>query len=131
MEHFITEIQIRQLLHLSNLRISLSPHGRQNLILTGKNGSGKTTLLLALEGFLSFLAHWEGKAEDEHYFWTGIQGMPDELEIMQHEASGEDKQDLYVLIQRELSARSAFTAFKRWLIWDNEEFFTELVALCE
>ena len=47
------------------------------------------------------------------------------------EASGEDKQDLYVLIQRELSARSAFTAFKRWLIWDNEEFFTELVALCE
>lgn len=47
------------------------------------------------------------------------------------EASGEDKQDLYVLIQRELSARSAFTAFKRWLIWDNEEFFTELVVLCE
>lgn len=87
MEHFITEIQLRQLLHLSNLRISLSPHGRQNLILTGKNGSGKTTLLLALEGFLSFLAHWEGKAEDEHYFWTGIQGMPDELEITQHEAS--------------------------------------------
>lgn len=87
MEHFITEIQIRQLLHLSNLRISLSPHGRQNLILTGKNGSGKTTLLLALEGFLSFLAHWEGKAEDEHYFWTGIQGMPDELEITQHEVN--------------------------------------------
>ncbi|MBD5528384.1 MAG: hypothetical protein HDR02_08255, partial [Lachnospiraceae bacterium] len=76
MEHFITEIQIRQLLHLSNLKISLSSHGRQNLILTGKNGSGKTTLLLALEGFLSFLAHWEGKAEDEHYFWTEIQGMP-------------------------------------------------------
>lgn len=52
MEHFITEIQIRQLLHLSNLKISLSPHGRQNLILTGKNGSGKTTLLLVLERFL-------------------------------------------------------------------------------
>lgn len=50
MEHFITEIQIRQLLHLSNLKISLSPHGRQNLILTGKNGSGRTTLLFALEG---------------------------------------------------------------------------------
>ncbi|MDE5746873.1 MAG: AAA family ATPase [Acetatifactor sp.] len=87
MEHFITEIQIRQLLHLSNLKISLSSHGRQNLILTGKNGSGKTTLLLALEGFLSFLAHWEGKAENEHYFWTETQGMPGELEITQYEVN--------------------------------------------
>ena len=33
MEYFITEIQIRQLLHLSNLKISLAPHGRQNPIL--------------------------------------------------------------------------------------------------
>lgn len=46
------------------------------------------------------------------------------------EASGEDKQDLYWLIKRELSVRSAFTAFKRWLIWDNEAFFGELVELC-
>lgn len=36
--------------HLSNPKISLSSHGRQNLILTDKNGSGKTTLLLVLEG---------------------------------------------------------------------------------
>ena len=77
MEHFITEIQIRQLLHLSNQRISLSPHGRQNLILTGKNGSG-----------------------------------------------------LYLLIQQEPGARSAFTAFKRWLIWDNKAFLRELEVLC-
>lgn len=87
MEHFITEIQIRQLLHLSHLKISLSPHGRQNLILTGKNGSGKTSLLLALEGFLNFLSHWEGKAEDKHYFWTEIEGMPGEVEIKLHEVN--------------------------------------------
>lgn len=68
MEHFITEIQIRQLLHLSNLKISLTPHSRQNLILTGKNGSGKTTLLLALEGFLDFMLRWEGKAENKCHF---------------------------------------------------------------
>lgn len=47
------------------------------------------------------------------------------------EASGEDKQDLYQLIKRELSAWSAFTAFKRWLIRDNKEFFEELMALCK
>ncbi len=73
MEHFITEIQILQLLHLSNLKISLSPHGRQNLILTGKNGSGKTTLLLALEAFLSYLSLWDGSAVDDHHFWVDIQ----------------------------------------------------------
>lgn len=73
MEHFITEIQIRQLLNLSNLKISLSSHGRQNLILTGKNGSGKTTLLLALEGFLSYLSWWDGSALDDHYFWVDMQ----------------------------------------------------------
>lgn len=47
------------------------------------------------------------------------------------EACGEDKQDLYLLIKQELSVRSAFTAFKRWLIWDNEAFFGELAELCE
>lgn len=91
MEHFITEIQIRQLLHLSNLRISLSPHDRQNLILTGKNGSGKTTLLLALEAFLSFISKWNGSAEDEHYFWTEIEGFPDKIIISQQELSRENQ----------------------------------------
>lgn len=47
------------------------------------------------------------------------------------EAGGEDKQDLYLLIKRELSAGSAFAAFKRWLIWDNETFLRELVGLCK
>ncbi|MCM1193249.1 MAG: HNH endonuclease [Acetatifactor muris] len=46
------------------------------------------------------------------------------------EADGEDRRDLYLLIQRELSARSAFTAFKRWLIWDNGAALGELVELC-
>ncbi|MDE6518752.1 MAG: hypothetical protein K2L18_13075, partial [Acetatifactor sp.] len=46
------------------------------------------------------------------------------------EASGEDKQDLYLLIKQELNVRSAFTAFKRWLIWDNRAFLRELAILC-
>lgn len=64
MEHFITEIQIRQLLHLSNLKISLSSHDRQNLILTGKNGSGKTTLLRTLESFLCHLSLLDENGQD-------------------------------------------------------------------
>lgn len=47
------------------------------------------------------------------------------------EAEGEDKQDLYLLIQRELSVGSAFTAFKRWLIRDHAQVFEDLLKLCE
>ncbi len=52
LEHYITEIRIETLRHLSNIVISLNPKQRQNLILTGKNGSGKTSLLVALQKYL-------------------------------------------------------------------------------
>lgn len=52
MEHFITEIRIDELRHLSNIEIALNQESRQHLIITGKNGSGKTSLLLALRKYL-------------------------------------------------------------------------------
>lgn len=52
MEHFITEIEIDELRHLSNIVITLNPEKRQHLMITGKNGSGKTSLLLALQKYL-------------------------------------------------------------------------------
>ncbi len=52
MEHYITEIHIEKLRHLSDIAISLNPEQRQHLIITGKNGSGKTSLLVAVQKFL-------------------------------------------------------------------------------
>ncbi|MCM1048351.1 MAG: AAA family ATPase [Clostridiales bacterium] len=52
MEHYITEINIEKLRHLSDIVISLNPEQRQHLIVTGKNGSGKTSLLMALQKYL-------------------------------------------------------------------------------
>ncbi|MCM1027303.1 MAG: DUF2075 domain-containing protein [Roseburia sp.] len=52
MEHYITEINIEKLRHLSNITISLNPEQRQHLIITGKNGSGKTSLLIAMKKYL-------------------------------------------------------------------------------
>ena len=52
MEHYITEIRIEKLRHLSDIVISLNSERRQNLIITGKNGSGKTSLLIALQKYL-------------------------------------------------------------------------------
>lgn len=52
MEHYITEIRIETLRHLSDIIIVLNARQRQNLMLTGKNGSGKTSLLIALQKYL-------------------------------------------------------------------------------
>lgn len=66
---FITQIQIKELLHLKDVTIPLDENERKHLILTGKNGSGKTTLLREIKKFVkgimeekysNYLAHSEG-----------------------------------------------------------------------
>lgn len=55
-EHYITEIKIEELRHLSNLTIELKKNKRTHLLLTGKNGSGKTTVLQAVKKYLNAIA---------------------------------------------------------------------------
>ncbi|MCM1190084.1 MAG: HNH endonuclease [bacterium] len=43
------------------------------------------------------------------------------------EAEEEEKEDLKCLLQRELRDSSPFVAFKRWLIRDNKEAYSELL----
>jgi len=45
------------------------------------------------------------------------------------EAEGEEKEDLLCEIKISLSTKSPFTAFKRWLIRDNMEYYSELADL--
>lgn len=52
MEHYITEIKIHELRHLSDISIRLSGENRQHLMITGKNGAGKTSLLQAMKTYL-------------------------------------------------------------------------------
>jgi len=40
-EYFISEINIKKLYHLSDIKIKLNSMKRQHLLLTGKNGSVK------------------------------------------------------------------------------------------
>ena len=62
MEHYITEIWIDTLRHLSDITISLNEKKRQHLMITGKNGSGKTSLLLAIQKYLRAINNGELKA---------------------------------------------------------------------
>ena len=70
MEHYITEIKIEKLRHLSDITIPLDPEKRQHLMITGKNGSGKTSLLLALQKYLNAINKGElTKLESEYVKW--------------------------------------------------------------
>lgn len=45
------------------------------------------------------------------------------------DAEDQEKEDLLYLIEKELKNSSPFTAFKRWLIRDNKDFYPELEFL--
>ena len=51
-EHFITQIKIGKVRHLTDITIDLNAKKRQHLILTGKNGSGKTSVLSGIRDIL-------------------------------------------------------------------------------
>ena len=67
MEHYLTEIEIKKLRHLSDIKIELDHNARQHLLLTGKNGSGKTTLLLAMQKYLKAVNDGNLKKLKEDY----------------------------------------------------------------
>lgn len=46
------------------------------------------------------------------------------------EAEEIDLEDLKCAIRKEVSAGSAFAAFKRWLLWDHKEKFGDLLQFC-
>ena len=46
-------------------------------------------------------------------------------EYVREYQEAEEKEDAEILIRKELRDSSAFTAFKRWMIWDNE-IYSEL-----
>lgn len=61
MDHYITQIKIEELRHLSDICIDLKSDVRTNLLLTGKNGSGKTTVLQALKNYFKVIV--DGKLQ--------------------------------------------------------------------
>lgn len=67
MNHYITQIKIEHLRHLSDIYIDLKPDARTNLLLTGKNGSGKTTVLQAMRQYLKAIADGELQHLEDTY----------------------------------------------------------------
>ena len=98
MEHYITQITIEKLRHLSNITISLNPEKRQHLMLTGKNGSGKTSLLIALQKYLQAINDERLNKLMEVYL-PKVSGIKESLNKAQTEIEKYEikKENLYVL----------------------------------
>lgn len=88
MEHYITEIDIDKLRHLSNIVISLNSEQRQHLIITGKNGSGKTSLLIALQKYLQAI-------NDNSFKYLTEQCIPRSLKIEENLGKIETEAERY------------------------------------
>ena len=67
MDHYITQVYIEELRHLTDICIALDSNRRTNLLLTGKNGSGKTTVLRALKKYLAVFIDGKSKELEEFY----------------------------------------------------------------
>lgn len=89
MEHYIKEIKIDKLRHLSNIVISLNSDQRQHLILTGKNGSGKTSLLVALKNYLKAINEKRLNDVIEHYLPI-VSGIEKRLNMAETEAEKDE-----------------------------------------
>lgn len=48
-----------------------------------------------------------------------------------YDAEAYDKEDIRMRIRKEVGQGSPFTAFKRWILWDNKEEFYELIEYCD
>lgn len=46
------------------------------------------------------------------------------------EAEDYDKEDCKFIIKKEVNGDEPFTAFKRWLLWDHQERYQELIEYC-
>lgn len=94
MNHYITEIKIEELRHLSNIKIYLKEDQRTNLLLTGKNGSGKTTVLRALKKYLTVIPNGDMKNLEENWpKW--MKQKKKEMETAKSENEKFDAQQMY------------------------------------
>lgn len=108
MEHYITEICIDKLRHLSNIVIPLNSEQRQNLIITGKNGSGKTSLLIALKKYLQAINDKNFKDLIERY-------IPKSLEIQKCLDKAETEAEKYEIEKGNLYYKTVLTQIKKYV----------------
>ena len=75
---YLTEIKIKQVRHLKDIRIELSQNEKKHLLLTGINGCGKTSVLKAIENSFFHVMSFNGGRE---WIEISLNSTSDQIEI--------------------------------------------------
>lgn len=92
---YLTEINIRQVRHLHNIKIELSQNEKKHLLLTGINGCGKTSVLKAIENSFFHVMGFMGQDWKE----MSLDSNSDKIEIKSNLSHSIDGKELYKLYQ--------------------------------
>ena len=90
---YLTEINIRQVRHLQNIKIELSQNEKKHLLLTGINGCGKTSVLKAIENSFLHVMGFMGQDWKE----ITLDSSSDKIEIRSNLSNSIEGKEMYKL----------------------------------
>ena len=94
---YLTEIKIKQVRHLKDIRIELSQNEKKHLLLTGINGCGKTSVLKAIENSFFHVMSFNGGRE---WIEISLNSTSDQIEIKSNLSHDIDGKEMYRLYQK-------------------------------
>ena len=107
---YLTEINIRQVRHLQNIKIELSQNEMKHLLLTGINGCGKTSVLKAIGNSFFRVMGFMGQDWKE----MNLDSASDQIEIKSNLSHSIDGQEMYKLYQEGKIVLVYFSADRKY-----------------
>lgn len=109
---YLTEINIRQVRHLKDIRIELSQNEKKHLLLTGINGCGKTSVLKAIESSFFHVMSFKGGRQ-----WTemSLDLASAQIEIKSNLSYDIDGREMYRLYREGRITLVSFTADRKYV----------------
>ena len=109
---YLTEINIRQVRHLQNIKIELSQNEKKHLLFTGINGCGKTSVLKAIEDSFFHVMGFMGQDWKE----MSLDSNSDKIEIKSNLSHSIDGKELYKLYQEGRIILAYFPADRKYTL---------------
>lgn len=120
---YLTEITIKQIRHLQNIKIVLSQNEKKHLLLTGTNGCGKTSVIKAIENSVFHVKGFMGQTWNE----MTLHSSSSKIEIKSNLGNSIDGKDMYKLYQEGQIILVNFLADRRLVM--NKTKTVELVDI--
>lgn len=110
---YLTEINIRQVRHLKDIRIMLSQNEKKHLLLTGINGCGKTSVLKAIENSFFRTMSFNGGRE---WIEISLNSSSKQIEIKSNLSHDIDGKEMYQLYQKGRIILVSFGADRKYTL---------------